>query len=189
MIWLQVWIFVNVNDNYAWDFCLLLNGGAWLGDWIQMLTIKNRWPQNQMCWPCYPADYFFLISNDWTKQNCVARQQHAPSASWPAHQVELLVVIWNWWRRTLDMHYVPSALLTLPALPNRGGWWVGGEQGRFSVEVQAGGRAWPLMLFFFFALSNPPQCNCGSAQSRGWEQGKLIAAAKSIVHTSQRLSF
>lgn len=56
------------------------------------------------------------------------------------------------------MHYVPSALLTLPALPSRGGG--GGGGGGSSVEVQAGGRAWPLMLFFsfflFFALSNPP---------------------------------
>lgn len=58
------------------------------------------------------------------------------------------------------MHYVPASLLTLLALPGRG-WG-------FSVEVRAGGRAWLLKLFFFsFALSNPPQCNCGSAQSRG----------------------
>lgn len=60
------------------------------------------------------------------------------------------------------MHYVLSALLTLPALPSRGGG--GGWRG---VEVQAGGRAWPLMLFFFFPCQIPPQCNCGSAQSRG----------------------
>lgn len=82
------------------------------------------------------------------------------------------------------MHYAPAALLTLLALAGRAG-----RGGGFSVEVQARGRALLLKLFFSLALSNPPQCNCGSAQSRGREQGKLIAAAKSIVHTSQRLSF
>lgn len=48
------------------------------------------------------------------------------------------------------MHYIPAALLTLPALP--GG---GGEGWGVSVEVQAGGRAWPLILFFFCPVKSP----------------------------------
>lgn len=46
------------------------------------------------------------------------------------------------------MQNVPTALLTLLALPGRGGG--------FSVVVRAGGRAWLLKLSFFFCTVKSP---------------------------------